>query len=200
MPPHACFAALVTLMALAAGPLPPGALSAQAPTSVSVASLEAGPVRAAPGPGFHPVDRAGIRPAGPSGIRPGAHPSLRLPAGPDRDAFHPAVRAGAAGTASRRPAEPPSVLDAVLILARPSEPAPGDARDSFGTLGDVLPRELCRDLLELRARIQRYRTVLFGRRGIVRFGELDGADRLGRVRLNLQTDPEPGFRVTLVTG
>lgn len=139
---------------------------------------------------------------------------------PARTAAVPGSDAHSAATPLAAPA--PSVLDVALAwasagpssdagLRRPTSPhredlaappAPSTAEDadqSLGSLGDVLPRGLCRDLRELRARIQRYRTVLFGQRGILRWGELEGSEDQSRVRLNLQADPQPGVRVTLVT-
>lgn len=93
----------------------------------------------------------------------------------------------------------PIVLDAVFERAAPGEPDAEDGRESLGSLGDVLPRGLCRDLLELRDRIQRFRTVLFGQRGILRWGDVEGSEGHSRIRLNLQADPHPGLRVTLIT-
>lgn len=79
----------------------------------------------------------------------------------------------------------------------PSE-AGGPAAD-IESLRGFLPSALYRDVLELRDRVVRMRTHLFGRRGIVSVGQTDESGDLGRLRVNLQYDPDPGLRVTVVT-
>lgn len=126
--------------------------------------------------------------------------ALRVPAALPRGSAPRAARSGAAS----RPREPvvdaASVLRAVFALGGSSRTSEEDLRDDLGSLGDVLPGALLRDLVELRARVQRYRAVLFGERGIARWGDLEDSEETARIRLNLQADPHPGFRVTLVTG
>lgn len=200
---HALRAALLTLTT---GLLLPGALAAQGaasaslPSTVHVPSLEA--LRSGPSGDAVPRSAARLRAAaaGPD-LTSRAVPELRLPELAADGARHPMVRVGTPAVMGRDPAaaEPPAVLDAVFLLAGPAGADENDARESLGGLGDVLPRELCRDLVELKARIRRYRSVLFGHRGILRWGELDGSKEISRLRLNLQADPHPGVRVTLVT-
>lgn len=186
--PHAPRVALLTL---AAGLLLPGALAAQPVDAVSIPSSVSIPSLADVRSGHlaAPAPSRSARPDGPSTVVP----ALRVPGGAAGGPVGPPRGLG------DRPLEPPSVLEAVLALAGPRDAGAEDARESLGSLGDVLPRELCRDLLELRARVQRYRTVLFGDRGILRWGRLEGPGGRSRLRLNLQADPDPGFRVTLVT-
>lgn len=169
--PTASRAISVALPLLLAGLLLPGTAAGQQPSPVPVPSLEQA----------RPESVEQVRPGSTSAPGPRQHPRLAVPPGPPPGSWLPAAR------------------DAVFALAGPPEDAPADARQDLGGLGDVLPRELLRDLLELRARVQRYRTMLFGDRGIVRWGELEGAPEAGRLRLNLQADPHPGLRVTLVT-
>ena len=83
----------------------------------------------------------------------------------------------------------------VEVLLRPA--SRGDATGEDLDLPEFLPWPLRRDLDDLRRRVQRVRTVLFGREGIVDVGRVDGTD-LGRLRLNLQYDPRPGVRFVLV--
>lgn len=170
-------AASAALPLLAAGLLLPGALAGQQPAPVPIPSLD----QVRPEWRVQPESAEDVRPEPAPAPGPRQHPRLALPAGPSPGSWLPAAR------------------DAVFALAGPPRDAPADARDDLGGLGDVLPRELLRDLLELHARVRRYRTVLFGDRGIVRWGELEGAPRASRLRLNLQADPHPGLRLTLVT-
>lgn len=65
-------------------------------------------------------------------------------------------------------------------------------------LPEFLPIRLREDILRAEARIQELRTVLFGQRGIFRLGE-DEESGHSRFRLNLQYDPDPGFRFVLLT-
>lgn len=69
----------------------------------------------------------------------------------------------------------------------------------LSSLRGFLPDGLYRDVLELRDRVVRVRSQVFGRRGIVSFGEAEDDGDLGRLRLNLQYSPDPGIRFTLVT-
>lgn len=111
----------------------------------------------------------------------------------------------ASAQASERPAStgrlPASTDAAEVLLSR----ALGDPSETDGpgpdleSLRDFLPNSLFRDVVELRDRVVRVRSRLFGRRGIVSLGQADDAGELGRVRLNLQYEPDPGLRVTLVT-
>mgnify|MGYP006292587363 CR=1 FL=1 len=88
--------------------------------------------------------------------------------------------------------EASSVVEVLL------QPASGGATEGEDLdLPEFLPWPLRRDLDDLRRRVQRVRTVLFGREGIVDVGRVDGTD-LGRLRLNLQYDPRPGVRFVLV--
>lgn len=66
----------------------------------------------------------------------------------------------------------------------------------LSSLRDFLPPGLYHDVLELRDRVVRARSRVFGRRGIVSLGQ---AGEVGRLRLNLQHSPDPGIRFTLVT-
>lgn len=102
-------------------------------------------------------------------------------------------RAGAVTAVRARSARSSSVVDVLL------DPAPGggSAAGEHHDLPDFLPWALRRDLHDLRRRVQRARTVLFGRAGIVDMGRVGGSD-LGRLRLNLQYDPHPGVRFVLV--
>lgn len=192
--PHAPRAALLILTA---GLLLPGALagqltnSASIPSTVSVPPLEQVGSGSLGGP--HPSRPVPPEPA--STVVPTLRPAA-LAAGEDRDRT---PRFGAAGGLGSPQAAPASLPSGVFLPVGGRQPAGDDVREPFGSLGEFLPRELRRDLLELRARIQRYRTVLFGTRGIVRWGEMDGSEGTSRLRLNLQADPDPGFRVTLVT-
>lgn len=164
-------AASMALPLLVAGLPLPGALAGQQPTPVPVPSLDH----------VRPASVHQVRPEATSAPGPRQHPRLALPPGPAPGSWLPAAR------------------DAVFALTGPPRAAPADAREDLGGLGDVLPRELLHDLMELRARVRRYGTLLFGDRGIVRWGELEGAPAASRLRLNLQADPHPGLRVTLVT-
>lgn len=74
------------------------------------------------------------------------------------------------------------------------EPGP-----DLSSLRDFLPRGLYHDVLELRDRVVKVRSRVFGRRGIVSVGEADEEGEVGRLRLNLQYSPDPGIRVTLIT-
>ena len=85
-----------------------------------------------------------------------------------------------------------------VFLSLTSRRSPATVAD-LGSLGEVLPDQLCRDLLRLRGRVRDARRVLFGQRGIVRLGQLDTAGEKARMRLNLQYSPDPGIRFTLVT-
>jgi hypothetical protein len=172
-------AASMALPLLVAGLLLPGAVAGQQPSPVPIPSLDG--VRPESADRVRPQAVEDLRPASTSAPGPGQQPRLAVPPGPAPGSWLPAAR------------------DAVFALAGSPEDAPPDAREDLGGLGDVLPRELLRDLLELQARVQRYRTVLFGDRGIVRWGELEGAPEASRLRLNLQADPHPGLRVTLIT-
>lgn len=82
-------------------------------------------------------------------------------------------------------------------LGGPSEEA-GSGPD-LSSLRDFLPPGLYHDVLELRDRVVRLRSRVFGRRGIVSLGRAGEDGELGRLRLNLQHSPDPGIRVTLVT-
>lgn len=174
--------AFILVLALAAGLLPPESLAAQQPTSVAFPSPEVARPDAASSPASLPFSRV-ARPTarGTRGVVPGIPDPLS-----------------------------PTVLDAVLAFAAPASAAgealsapPGatseDPRESLGSLADVIPRALSRDLLALKARILEARAVLFGRKGIVGFGQVEGSDRQSRIRLNLQAGPDPGVRVTLLT-
>lgn len=167
----------VALPLLVTGLLLPGAVAGQQPSPIPIPSLE----QVRPESRVQPESAEDVRPEATSAPGPRQHPRLAFPAGPAPGSWLPAAR------------------DAVFALTGPPEGAPADVREDLGGLGDVLPRELLRDLLELRARVQRYRTLLFGDRGIVRWGELEGTPEASRLRLNLQADPHPGLRVTLVT-
>lgn len=103
------------------------------------------------------------------------------------------VRAGAVTVVHGRSARASSVVEVLL------DPAPGggSAAGEDLDLPEFLPWALRRDLHDLRRRVQRVRTVLFGREGIVDMGRVEGTD-LGRLRLNLQYDPHPGLRFVLV--
>lgn len=170
--PTASGATSMALPLLVAGLLLPGAVAGQQSSPVPIPSLEQ----------VRPESVEQVRPGSTPAAGPRQHPRLAVPPGPPHGSWWlPAAR------------------DAVSALAGPPEGARDVAREDLGGLGDVLPRKLLRDLLELQARIQRYRTVLFGDRGIVRWGELEGAPEASRLRLNLQADPHPGLRVTLVT-
>lgn len=178
-------AASLALPLLVAGLLLPGAVAGQHPSPVPIPSLEQARTESQVRPAS--IDRVrlesvdDVRPVSTSAAGPRQHPRLSVPHGPPHGSWLPAAR------------------DAVFALAGSPEGAPAEGREDLGGLGDVLPRELLRDLLELQARVRRYRTLLFGHRGIVRWGELEGAPEASRLRLNLQADPHPGLRVTLVT-
>lgn len=127
------------------------------------------------------------------------------PATPDVEDVTSRAADAASAQASERPASTvrlPAATDAAEVLlsralGEPSETAgPGPDLES---LRDFLPNSLFRDVVELRDRVVRVRSRLFGRRGIVSLGRTDEGGELGRVRLNLQYDPDPGIRVTLVT-
>lgn len=90
------------------------------------------------------------------------------------------------------------VLERVVVTL--AEPRSSDDEPDLGSLGDVLPAPLCRDLLRLRSRVQSARQVLFGQRGILRLGDVGPDDERSRLRLNLQYSPDPGIRFTIVTG
>ena len=135
--------------------------------------------------------------------------SARPPAArvsPDIRAVSPRAVPEVARARSAREAIPtarlPAAPDAadVLLSRTLSEPsasrAPGP---DLGSLRDFLPAALFRDVVELRDRAIRVRSRLFGRRGIVSFGGAGEGGDLGRIRVNLQYDPDPGIRVTLVT-
>ena len=107
----------------------------------------------------------------------------------------PVFRPGAARPL--REAASRSLLEGVF-LSLTSRSSPSTVAD-LGSLGDVLPRELCRDLLRLRGQVREARRVLFGQRGIVRLGEMGAEGEKSRMRLNLQYSPDPGIRFTLVT-
>lgn len=109
--------------------------------------------------------------------------------------------AGALPTGTSTPVPSPDVGEALLSWALSSGNAP-DGRSSAGDLGDfrdVLPPALLDDIVRLRDRVVRMRSRVFGRRGIVSFGQVEGSESLGRLRVNLQYEPDPGFRVTLIT-
>lgn len=90
-------------------------------------------------------------------------------------------------------AEPSSSIEA------PSSERQVDALASdLAALTGFLPGGLHRDLVRLTRGAQKVENHLFGRAGIVSVGRLDGAEEVGRVRLNLQHDPNPGLRLTLV--
>lgn len=91
----------------------------------------------------------------------------------------------------------PGVVEALVVTLAPRKTA-ADEPD-LGSLDDFLPAALCRDLLRLRAQVQEARRVLFGRRGIVRLGNVESDEEASRLRLNLQYSPDPGIRFTLVT-
>lgn len=101
-----------------------------------------------------------------------------------------------AGRASREAASRSLLEGVILSLTSRRSPA---AAGELGSLSDVLPAQLCRDLVRLRAQVKDARRVLFGQRGIVRIGRLDAEGEDARMRLNLQHSPDPGIRVTLVT-
>lgn len=124
------------------------------------------------------------------GRAPDLGPAAEPPARPATEGDSPV------GTpdASRRV---PESTSAVLRAPRTSDP---DDETDLGSLGDVLPDPLCRDLILLQSRVQRARRVLFGRRGILRLGSVGPDDDSSRLRLNLQYSPDPGIRFTLVTG
>lgn len=190
-PPTSPLALTRTALAVTVGLLLPGALAGQQTTRVPVPSLEQPRAAAAPSRASHLPD------APHAGLAPGR--SLAPAADLDPGTPGETGRFGAEALPGETSHGTSTVLDAVFSVASPVKPVAEDARRSLGSLGDVLPRGLCRDLLELRARIRRYRTVLFGQRGILRWGEVEGGEGHGRVRLNLQADPHPGLRVTLVT-
>lgn len=122
------------------------------------------------------------------------------------------------------PASPPPPPSAVrsrgpsAVEPQVRVPAPSDAgelflarafqepRESEGegpdleSLRDFLPPRLYADVVELKNRVIRVRHRLFGREGIVSVGRADDGGEVGRLRLNLQYDPDPGVRVTIVTG
>lgn len=102
------------------------------------------------------------------------------------------------------PAEEPGAEEAVATRAPSPGPAShlpnAEAESDLGSLSDVLPEPLFRDLIRLHSRVQSARRVLFGRRGIVGLGRLEPGRDHARLRLNLQYSPDPGIRFTLVTG
>lgn len=61
-----------------------------------------------------------------------------------------------------------------------------------------LPAGLRTDLVDLKADLEELATVVFGRKGIVRFGRVGETDQ-PRLRLNLQTHPDPGLAFVLLT-
>lgn len=68
----------------------------------------------------------------------------------------------------------------------------------FGSLDGLLPRALRRDLVRVAERAKQVESRLFGREGIVSVGRVEGMEKVGRLRLNLLYDPDPGFQMTLV--
>lgn len=118
---------------------------------------------------------------------------------------------GAAAVAAARPAATRVPSLGVLVADRPGDtpdgrgladvlldpgPAAGTSRED-PDLPEFLPWALRRDLRELRRRVRRARDILFGTEGIVDVGRMEGAD-VGRLRLNLQYDPDPGIRFVLL--
>lgn len=114
-------------------------------------------------------------------------------------------RSAAARTSGVRPLSggeevPASVGEALLSRALAGPPGGGDGPGpDLDSLREFLPNALYRDVLELRDRVVRVRSRVFGREGIVSFGQVGREGDLGRIRLNLQYSPDPGIRVTLVT-
>lgn len=88
-----------------------------------------------------------------------------------------------------------------LLLARALEGAPGGrgTGSDLSSLRDLLPGPLYHDMVELRDRVVRVRSRVFGRRGIFSLGQAGEEDDVGRLRVNLQYSPDPGIRVTLIT-
>ena len=150
---HALRAALLSLTA---GLFLPGALAAQGATSAALPSTVQVPVlQALPsGPPGDAVPRSAAHLHGRADPGPDltsrAVPELLLPELAGDGARHPMVRVGTPAVMDSRAPNPPSVLDAVFPLADPAGADEEDARESLGGLGDVLPRKLCRDLVELR--------------------------------------------------
>lgn len=73
-----------------------------------------------------------------------------------------------------------------------------DWRTELGDLDGFLPGPLRRDLVRVAERAKRVESRLFGREGIVSVGRVEGTEKVGRLRLNLLYDPDPGFQMTLV--
>ena len=132
------------------------------------------PVAASVSPDMRAVSPRAVPEVARARSGPGPIPTARLPAAPDA---------------------------ADVLLSRTfSEPSANRASGpDLGSLRDFLPAALFRDVVELRDRAIRVRSRLFGRRGIVSFGGAGEDGDLGRVRVNLQYDPDPGIRVTLIT-
>lgn len=131
--------------------------------------------------------------------RPAPAPSaLEAAAG---DAALPAARAGGSSEEAFAGVPLPltNVGEALLARALGGPPSGEDPGSGLSSLRDFLPFSLYRDVVELRDRVVRVRSRVFGRRGIVSLGRADEDGEVGRLRLNLQYSPDPGIRVTLVT-
>lgn len=107
----------------------------------------------------------------------------------------PADRAPGLFALQRRPAFP-------AAAGPPGKTAAGAASE-VAVLEEMdvpgfLPPGLRSDLVELKADLEELATVVFGRKGIVRFGRVGETDQ-PRLRLNLQADPHPGLSFVLLT-
>lgn len=112
----------------------------------------------------------------------------------------PAARSSGVRLLSGGGDAPRSVGEVLLSRALAGPPDGGGPGPDLESLRDFLPDALYRDVLELKDRVIRLRSRVFGREGIVSLGRAGREGDLGRLRLNLQYSPDPGIRVTLVTG
>ncbi len=148
-----------------------------------------------------PAQAQSERPApvgAPPAVEGAAPPAVEAPAvpgleGAERRRAAPADPSGLGSPASA------DVGETLLTRALEGSPGPDGPSPDLDSLRDLLPRALYHDVLRLRDRVVRARSHVFGRRGIVSLGEADDDGEVGRLRLNLQYDPDPGIRVTLVT-